>query len=176
MKARVLSVGVALALATATPAAAQTASDNEGISAGNVRRVLRDLGYPVTIDMDSSDEPRVTTSVDGHKWQIYFYDCSKGALEERRCVSFQFFVDNWFPKPVSSALINKWNREYRYAKAYIQQGNEAGCPEERGCAARIEIDVLITGTEADPERTFRAYFEVIRRRAAGFRNYMTALP
>src|SRR5262249_586771 len=146
MKIRNFLRAAAFILVLGSTASGAENVDREGISADTVRQVLRDLGYDVKIDTDDGGDPPVTPSVDGHEWQFYFYDCSRGQLEERRCVSFQFFVDNLFRKPVSAALINRWNKEYRWAKAYLQQGNEAGCPEERSCAARIEIDVLITGT------------------------------
>jgi hypothetical protein len=170
---RNLTVAATLALLT-MGGGAWAQSNEDRITAGIIANELRDLGYSAKIDADDSGDPRVNTAVDGHKWQVYFYDCSDGELEERRCDSFQFFADNSMRSPVPAALINKWNKEYRYAKAYLQQGNEPGCPAQRSCAARIEIDVLTAGTGADPARTFRAYFEVMRRRAAGFRKYINA--
>jgi hypothetical protein len=159
----------------AAPGAPAASSADDRISAEIIMREIRDLGYAATTDQDESGDPRVNTSVDGHKWQVYFYDCDTGPLEQRRCNSFQFFADNSMPKPVPADLINKWNKEYRYAKAYLQQGNEAGCPDkQRACAARIEVDVLTSGSGADPGRTFRAYFEVMKRRATGFRKYIGA--
>ncbi len=148
---------------------------DDRITAGIIANELRALGFNPSIDADDQGDPRVNVSVDGHKWQVYFYDCSGDPLEDRRCLSFQFFADNGMPRPVPQELINKWNKEYRYAKAYLQQGNQPGCPDQRhGCAARIEIDVLTAGTGANPAHTFRAYFEVARRRAAGFRQYIHA--
>src|SRR5215472_10728341 len=136
---RTLSITATLALlAMMSTGWTQTAAADDRASATIIANALRDLGYAAKIDADDSGDPRVNTAVDGHKWQVYFYDCTGGQLEDRRCQSFQFFADNSMDTQVPIALINKWNKEYRYAKAYLQQGNEAGCPQQRSCAARIE--------------------------------------
>jgi hypothetical protein len=83
-------------------------------------------------------------------------------------------VDTEMPNPVPSALINKWNKEYRYARGTLRQDGRPGCREQSNCTARIATDVLITGTNGDPVKTFRAYFEVVKRRAAGFRKFISA--
>jgi putative sensory transduction regulator len=171
----ILSATAALAAAAMiTSAHAQEASDTGYITAGIIVHEIKTLGYAATVDQDDSGDPRVNTAVDGHKWQIYFYDCGQGALADRHCQSFQFFADNSMPKPVPAQTINRWNKEYRYAKAYLQQGNNPGCPAARSCAARIEIDVLMDETGADPAKTFRAYFSVMKRRADGFRKFIGA--
>jgi hypothetical protein len=160
----------ALMLISISAIARGQSASSEHISAGTAMRALRDMGYSADLDKDEEGDPRVSTSVDGHKWMVYFYDCSDDKLELRQCNSFQFFADNSMPKPVSPQVINKWNKEFRYARAYIQQGNQPGCPDSRrGCAARIEIDALVAGTGADGDQAFRAYFGVMKRRADGFR-------
>lgn len=154
--------------------AAHGQSETDYITAAIIVHEIQALGYAANVDQDDSGDPRVNTAVDGHKWQIYFYDCGTGALADRHCNSFQFFADNSMPKPVPTQTINRWNKEYRYAKAYLQQGNTPGCTAARSCAARIEIDVLMAGTGAEPAQTFRSYFEVMKRRADGFRKFIGA--
>lgn len=174
---RGLAIGGALLLSAMTGLQAQNApAASDLISARIVMEETKALGYAATTDADESGDPRVNTAVDGHKWQIYFYDCDKtGDLEGRLCQSFQFFADNSMPAPVLVQTINRWNKEFRYAKAYIQQANEAGCATpKRSCAARIETDVQMMGTGADPAKTFRAYFAIFKRRADGFRKYIGA--
>jgi hypothetical protein len=162
-----------IVLTMASHSYGQTPSDM--ISAQIIMTEIRALGYAASTDQDDSGDPRVSTEVDGHKWQIYFYDCDKsGPSDLRACESFQFFADNSMARPVPPEIINRWNKEFRYAKAYLQQGNEPGCPARRACAARIETDVLMRGTVADPAHTFRAYFAVFKRRADGFRKFIGA--
>ena len=68
-------------------------------------------------------------------------------------------VRNGFPLDA----INKWNTEKRYAKAYTY------VQRDKTNNARIEIDVRIADTGADPARTFRAYFTKMKSAAEGFR-------
>lgn len=164
-----------LALAAADLPAQAAPAGSDRISAGIVLREFRSLGYTATADADESGDPHVTTAVDGHKWQVYFYDCDKnGALEERLCDSFQFFTDNSMPHPVPPGTIVRWNHDTSFAKAYLQQGDEAGCGTDRACAARIEVDVTTAGTGADPGQTFRAYFAIFKQRAIEFRKAIGA--
>ena len=168
-------VVVALALSVAAPATAQTlqqpgSANADQINADIVAQEIRTLGYGAKIDQDAGGDPRVNTAVDGHPWLIYFYDCDKtGALEQRRCRSFQFFADNDMPAAVPAGTIVRWNSEKTYAKAFLQQQNDAGCEGAGACAARIEVDVLTAGTGADPAQTFRSYFAIFKQRADEFR-------
>jgi hypothetical protein len=171
---------VALALSVAAPAAALAqqqigAANVDQINADIVAQEIQTLGYGAKINQDAGGDPRVDTAVDGHPWQIYFYDCDKtGALEQRRCQSFQFFADNNMPAPVPAGTIVRWNSETTYAKAFLQQQDEAGCEANGACAARIEVDVLTAGTGADPAQTFRSYFAIFKQRADEFRRVIGA--
>jgi len=174
---KALAAGSALALLlAATGLHAQTApATDDLITAGIITHEFRALGFPATTDADESGDPRVSSTVDSHKWQIYFYDCDKtGPLDQRRCRSFQFFTDNSMPRPVPMSVIIRWNHDTSYAKAYLQQGDDAGCQAQQSCAARIEVDVLTAETGADPGQTFRKYFEIFRWRAVEFRRAIGA--
>ena len=102
-------------------------------------------------------------TIDGYDWSIYFYDCAPGARDDRQCVSYQFYSGYTLKQAVSPDVINKWNTEQRYAKAYtyVQRNGSH--------SARIEIDVRSAGTGADPARTFRIYFDIMKDKAAEFR-------
>ena len=167
--ALILSATAAAQLHAQTPAA-----ENSYMSAAIIVREFRAMGFTASTNADESGDPRVNASIDGHAWQIYFYDCGAGVLEQRQCQSFQFFADNTMPNPVSLQTVNKWNKEISHAKAYLQQKNEAGCPSQDSCAARIELDVLMMDTNADSAQTFRAYFNIFRQRAVEFRRFIGA--
>lgn len=159
------SITIALMLMMVVPASfgQDSSNANDGISAGLVAKELRALGYSAKIDQDESGDPRVNTKVDGHDWSVYFYDCGKGDIEERNCVSFQFYSGYTVSKGFPLETINKWNIEKRYAKAYVY------LQRDKTYNARIEIDVLVSGTGADASRAFQAYFTKMKNASEGFR-------
>jgi hypothetical protein len=163
MKQWTVSLLAAALVLTVMVAASNAQDAGVRISAGLVVDELRDLGYAAKIDQDESGDPRVNTKVDGYDWSIYFYDCGPGALDARTCVSFQFYSGYTVAKTFPQQTVNKWNTEKRYAKAYtyVQRDGTNN--------ARIEIDVLMEGTLADPKQTFRAYFTKMKNSADGFR-------
>ncbi len=146
---------------SASPPPATGASDR--ITAAIIVRELKALGYTSDVDTDDSGDPRVNMKIDGYDWSIYFYDCASGARDDRQCVSYQFYSGYTLKQPASPDVINKWNTQQRYAKAYTyiqRNGNHS---------ARIEIDVRSAGTGADPGRAFRVYFDIMKNAAARFR-------
>jgi hypothetical protein len=168
----IFSITIALTLMMLSDASeAQNTSDaNDRITAGFIAQQLRAMGLPANIDKDPSGDPRVGTKVDGYDWSIYFYDCTAGSdLGNRGCISYQFYSGYVVPAIFPLATINKWNTEKRYAKAYLQ------VQHDKTTNARLEIDVLVSGTGADPSRTFQAYFKKMKdttdafRKAIGFK-------
>lgn len=157
-------LAAALSLTVTASEAQQPASEaGDRVSAGLVASELQAMGYPAKIDQDESGDPRVNTKVDGYDWSVYFHDCGSGPLAERTCVSFQFYSGYTVPKTFPQQTINKWNTEKRYAKAYTY------VQRDRTNNARIEVDVLMEGTRADPKQAFRAYFTKMKNAAEAFR-------
>jgi hypothetical protein len=147
-----------------SPAPSPTAStSNDRITAAIIVNELKALGYASTVDTDDSGDPRVNMTIDGFDWSIYFYDCAAGARDDRPCNSYQFYSGYTLKQAVSLDIINKWNTERRYAKAYTTVQRN-GSP-----SARLEIDVRSAGTGADPARTFRVHFGMMKDRTAEFR-------
>ncbi len=147
------------------PASAPPAStSSDRITAAIIVRELQAMGYSSTVDTDDSGDPRVNMKIDGYEWSIYFYDCASGARDDRQCVSYQFYSGYTVKQAVAPDVINKWNTEQRYAKAYsyIQRSGSH--------SARLEIDVRSAGTGADPGRTFRAYFGIMKDKVVQFRD------
>jgi hypothetical protein len=150
-------------IVTASASRAEDSSANGTISAGVVASQLQALGYTAKINSDKSGDPRVKATVDGFSWDIFFYDCGSGPLEQRGCASFQFYTGYTVPNDFSLQTINKWNTDKRYAKAYTYVKHDGKND------ARIEVDVLVAGTLADPAKTFRAYFVKMKTAADNFR-------
>ena len=146
-----------------SPAAATALTSGDRITAAIITKELKSLGYASTVDTDDSGDPRVNASIDGFDWSIYFYDCAPGARDDRPCASYQFYSGYTLKQAISPDVINKWNTDIRYAKAYTY------LQRDRSHSARIEIDVRSAGTGADPARTFRIYFDIMKNRAAEFR-------
>jgi hypothetical protein len=140
-----------------------TPTSNDRITAAIIVNELKALGYASTVDIDDSGDPRVNMSIDGFDWSIYFYDCAPGARDDRQCASYQFYSGYTLKQAVSPDVINRWNTDRRYAKAYTYLQRNGGH------SARIEIDVRSAGTGAEPARTFRIYFNIMKDRAAEFR-------
>ena len=146
-----------------SPAASTASTSGDRITAAIITKELKSLGYASTVDTDDSGDPRVNASIDGFDWSIYFYDCAPGARDDRPCASYQFYSGYTLKQAISPDVINKWNTDIRYAKAYTY------LQRDRSHSARIEIDVRSAGTGADPARTFRIYFDIMKNRAAEFR-------
>jgi Putative bacterial sensory transduction regulator len=153
--------GPTTAPAPSSPSPATGANDR--ITAAIIVRELKALGYSANVDTDDSGDPRVNMSIDGYDWSIYFYDCASGARDDRPCVSYQFYSGYTVQRPVAQDIINKWNTDQRYAKAYtyVQRNGSH--------SARTEIDVRSAGTGADPGRMFRVYFNIMKDKAVHFR-------
>jgi hypothetical protein len=144
-----------------TPPAAPGASDR--VTAGIVARELRAMGYQVEVSAGSDGEPRISTTVDGYKWAVFFYGCAKeGEIEQRSCLSLQFFSGYSMQQPVSAFTMNKWNSENRYTRGYT-------ATTDSGPAARLSMDVMFGNTGADPGRNFRAYFNMMKYQTTQFR-------
>jgi hypothetical protein len=157
-------VAASALIVSASASRGEEASGASGaISAGIVATQLQALGYAAKINSDKSGDPRVKATVDGFAWDIFFYSCDNGPLEQRGCASFQFYTGYTVPNDFSPQTINKWNTDKRYAKAYTFVKHDGKND------ARIEIDVLIAGTLADPAKTFRAYFVKMKTAAENFR-------
>jgi len=162
-------VAAAALVATHSAAMAQAAADaGNGITAALAVKELVSMGYAAKIDQDESSDPRISTTVDGFQWSVYFYDCANGSLEQRVCASFQFYSGYTVRTGFPLETINKWNTEKRYARAYTY------VQRDKTTNARVEIDALVAGTSADPAKTFRAYFTKMKNSTDGFRKLIGA--
>jgi hypothetical protein len=148
---------------TSAPPTPPPAATGDRVTPAVVLRELRALGYTAELATEDDGDPRVSTEVDGYKWGIFFYGCNKsGELEQRACLSLQFYSGYTLKEPVSSFTMNKWNAENRYTRAYTATPSS-------GPAARISMDVMFGGTGADPAKAFRATFDMMKRQSAEFR-------
>ena len=131
-------------------AAAQVLGDPDVIEA-----LMADQGMPVARDIDDYGDPRITSEVEGVQFAIYFYDCAPV------CRSLQFVAAFDRDRNTSLATANEWNRDYRFAKVYV---DDEGDPF-------IEMDVNLAG-DGVGRRNFNDLLDGWRRTLADFRDYI----
>lgn len=108
-----LAFSLAFGVATASTSDLVDATDPEEIV--NIAR-----GYgAATLGVDSVGDPQVTGRIDGNAYTIFFYGCTDG----RDCTSLQF-SSGWISDRVDMAMINMWNRENRFSRAYLDDDDD----------------------------------------------------
>jgi hypothetical protein len=164
--AAIIAVGALALTAFSFAALAQPKGASDSITAEFVMRELQKEGFIARLSKDDDGEPRLAFKVDGYEWAIYFYACAPGANETRPCVSYQFYSGYTPNKAVPLAIINQWNTDKRYARAYnyVQKDGKT--------SSRVEIDVLAEGTQADRSQTFQAFFQKMKEATQDFRHHI----
>ena len=100
-------------LATASASELVDATDPEAIL--NIAR-----GYgAATLGTDVVGDPQVTGRIGGNAYTIFFYGCTEG----RDCTNLQF-SSGWISNHVDLSMINSWNREHRFSRAYLDDEDD----------------------------------------------------
>ncbi len=125
----------ALSLSTAAMAGQVLASDPQTLV-----NFFFDNGYPAQLTEDAVGDPLIEFRNNGSKEALFFYDC----VDNKDCLSLQFYSGYELDKPVSFEKLNEWNSgDRRFTRAYR---TETG-------AARIEMDIA-TSVDGMSERDF----------------------
>lgn len=121
---------LAIGLMLATPAPAQLGGIITGDSIDRVAQLAGRYG-PAERQYDDPDAPWVRAEMDGVIYSITFLNCDNG----RDCSSVQLRA--WWdaPNDYSVAAMNRWNRDRRFSKAYLDAG---GNPT-------VEFDINLAG-------------------------------
>lgn len=134
----------ALALfALATPAAAEpppppVAQAPVGLSPAAVAAWIASKGGVVSEVQRSGGETWITVQDGGMNWLVFFYGCQNDV-----CGDIQLAAS--FTNPtITPEMINAWNREHRFLKAFHEPGETAG----EGVAI-VQYDVLLTDAGPD---------------------------
>jgi hypothetical protein len=120
-----LLCALALALAgagLAQPALAQTMEDARLITAGDpeaIADVVRGKGFDVEVTKDNDGDPMLQVEGKGYKFAILFYGCTN----HRDCVTLGLYA-GWTGSTADLAKINKWNKDNRFGRAYIDDEND----------------------------------------------------
>jgi hypothetical protein len=105
----VLTVGTMNADAKSFPAG--------GITRDEMTAYLVAHGYAATPAYESGNEHNILkTTIDGVNVDIYFLDCKTD--DTGRCASVQF-ATSWSMSSPDLELVNSWNRDKRFMRAYL---------------------------------------------------------
>ncbi len=105
----------------AAPALAQEIDLITSADPESVLKAMQQAGYIAVIETDDYGEPAISSKVSLSNFSVYFFDCTKG----RDCTSVEFSAGFGLSKPIDAEKINRWNRENRFAHAFV---DEAGNP------------------------------------------------
>ena len=113
-KAMGKSLGAMLIALLLLPFSGIAAGSEARISGAEVAKLLQDEGYRAKLSKDGEGDPLIESSMGGLTVYVYFYDC-----EADRCGSLQFAVGMDMDDGLKHEAINDFNRQYRYARAYL---------------------------------------------------------
>ncbi|WP_339109088.1 YbjN domain-containing protein [Thioclava sp. GXIMD4216] len=114
-----------LASAATVQAAAVTAKPS------TVSAFLEAYGLPVTQGTDDSGDPMLDSRINGTHFSVYFYGCRGNT----NCRTIQFSTGYDLDQPMSATMINEWNRNNRFGRAYL---DDEGDPF-------LEMDINLDG-------------------------------
>lgn len=118
MASRIRWLLAALLAAGLVPPVSADTGDGR-VSGQEVLEVLREEGYEATLDTDETGDPMIRVRMSDLKVFVLFYDCANA-----HCGSLQFMVGLDFDGGTSPAVVNAFNKTYRYATAYLDDEND----------------------------------------------------
>jgi hypothetical protein len=112
---RPIAVAAALGIGLATASASDLLDATDPEEIVNIAR-----GYgAATLGTDNVGDPQITGRIGGNAYTIFFYGCTEG----RDCTNLQF-SSGWISDDVNLAMINRWNREHRFSRAYLDDEDD----------------------------------------------------
>ena len=76
---------------------------------------MQDFGFAATLEKDSDGDPLIVSRISKTKFRVFFFGCNGG----ENCSSIHFRAGYDLDKPISALVVNEWNRQKRFGKAYI---------------------------------------------------------
>lgn len=116
MKLTTMIAGSALALALTVSAQAQ---DITGADTAEILNAARGYGS-ATLTTQSNGDPQITGKINGITYQVYFRNCTNNT----DCEDLNFYLGFLDIKPTLE-VINDWNLNKRFSRAYIDQDKDA---------------------------------------------------
>jgi len=79
---------------------------------------LKAVGAPAQIQTGNDGKQSLVSAANGQDFHVYFFDC-----KQDRCGTIQFSAGFDTKGRFSAAKINDWNRDNRWARAYVDKAN-----------------------------------------------------
>lgn len=115
---RSISIAAAALITTlGTPAFAQMVSAADPAS---IVAAVQAMGYQAELTKDDDGDPLIRSALDGSKFAIIFYGCTKN----RACQTIQFYAGFKSDENVSVETMNEWNKTKRFSRAYIDNDKD----------------------------------------------------
>jgi hypothetical protein len=76
---------------------------------------MQAAGYAATLETDKVGDPMISSSHEGTKFQIFFYNCEA----KKDCRTVQFHSGYDLKTNPTLSTINDWNRGQRFGRAYL---------------------------------------------------------
>lgn len=130
---------VALGLALAGPVAASPHQAAEpAVAPEAVRAWLTQKGGAVDAVRTEAGQTWISIADQPLRWSVFFYDCGDAG-----CGAIQY--SSSFSNPtITPAMINDWNRDHRFLKAYFLPAEPGGEPR-----AVVQYDVLVHSPDVE---------------------------
>jgi len=117
MNVKSMIVGAVAVLGLAAGAQAQETLDGSDVDA--ILELARGHGE-AELQKQQNGDPKILGKVGGIQYAVYFMNCSKN----KNCEDLNFYAGFLDLKP-SLEVINDWNREKRFGKAYLDADKDA---------------------------------------------------
>jgi hypothetical protein len=108
-----MSLLLLIGLTAADPVIAQTVDPADPQS---VVSALQDFGLRARLEEDSVGDPKVSSSIEGSTFNVYFYGCDEN---HKDCKMLNVSTGYDQNTPVSLEKINTWNKEEIVGKAFL---------------------------------------------------------
>ena len=112
-----LVLGGAFILATAVSAQAQTVVDGSQID--EIVNIARGYGS-ATLETQTNGDPKITGKIEGVTYQVFFMNCT----DNTACEDLNFYA-GFLDNKQTLDVINAWNRDKRFGKAYLDSDLDA---------------------------------------------------
>jgi hypothetical protein len=112
-----------------------------------ILEIARELG-PAELGVDNVGDPQVTGAVENIPYAIFFYGCQSG----RDCTNIQFTA-GWITDDFDIGRINSWNREYRFARAWLD--------DEQDPIVAMDVNLEFGVTRENFEDTFLVWASIL---------------
>lgn len=119
MTFKALILGAALALGAAGSAFAATPTLIDGGDVDAILELAKGYGS-ATLEKQENGDPKIKGDLDGITYAVYFMNCKNN----KNCEDLNFYAGFLDLKPDQS-VINDWNRDKRFGKAYLDSVGDA---------------------------------------------------